>query len=734
MLRNTILFILLFPVLLQAQTPPYGFIYSNDYPIVDGNDTLDLGWAGGLDYGTFGNIDINRDGVQDILVFDKTGNRVLPMIQTGSVGQTRLVYAPRYIDSFPSFNNWVITRDYNNDGKMDLFCHTSAGIMAYRNVSQGNQLLFQKAVSTFQIYTDYGSGGVNIYVSSQDIPAIDDVDGDGDYDILVFGLLGSSIEYHKNMSRELYGHSDSLVFENQTRCYGRFTEGFTSNAVYLDSCGFGINVTSNLNNRGVYRHAGSTILAQDFNGDGLSDLLLGDISFSNATYLQNGGNQDTAFFTSQDSSWPSYDTPVDIDVFPGFFWLDVNRDNKNDIVAAPNYPNASRNYDNTVLYSNSGTNANPNLTLENSHFMFDQMLDYGEIAHPAFFDYNGDGLLDLVVGNFGKLDGGTGTYDKGLMLLENVGTATNPSFRVITEDFSGLSALPLPESLDPTFGDFNGDGLEDMFIGTFEGKIHYFVNTGTASSAQFQLNQANFENIDVGNDASPFAVDLDRDGLMDLVIGEQLGNINYYRNTGTNTNPSFTLETDSLGGILLTGVFGSIGVSKPYIYDTGTEYQMVVGTNGGGIYLYDQIDNNLTGTFNQLMTQMGPISPGRDLSPVMEDLNGDGYPELIVGNTSGGMYFYKGIDPATIGITENPVLPLEFILYPVPARDQITVAFNQFEEGDYQVVDITGRQVDRGRISGSEVVISTVSLEQGMYWIRVNGKTKRGVKSFVISR
>lgn len=66
---------------------------------------------------------------------------------------------------------------------------------------------------------------VNLYVSSIDIPAIEDVDGDGDLDIITFSILGSQVEYHKNLSMERYGDCDSLDYELRNKCWGFFTEG-----------------------------------------------------------------------------------------------------------------------------------------------------------------------------------------------------------------------------------------------------------------------------------------------------------------------------------------------------------------------------------------------------------------------------------------------------------------------------------------------------------------------------
>ena len=57
-------------------------------------------------------------------------------------------------------------------------------------------------------------------------------------------------------------------------------------------------------------------------------------------------------------------------------------------------------------------------------------------------------------------------------------------------------------------------------------KLHLFKNNG---SGNFNLFSANFQSIDIGQFAHPQLIDVNRDGLTDLIIGEQDGSINYLR-------------------------------------------------------------------------------------------------------------------------------------------------------------------------------------------------------------
>ena len=241
---KTILLLILTNFLFAEAYSQIGYNRSTHLKVLKANgDTLKNAWAGGFNSVQFSEIDFNLDGIKDLFVFDKTGNRISTFINDGVAGEVSYTYDPSYIQFFQKdLTNWVLSRDYNCDGKMDLMAYHSGGIKAYKNIST-TQLQF--VLDTIAIKSNYNPDGtpsfINLFISPTDLPAIDDIDGDGDLDILTFSILGSYVEYHKNLSMETTGNCNSFIYELSNKCWGFFKENLSNNSVTLyDTCQWNI--------------------------------------------------------------------------------------------------------------------------------------------------------------------------------------------------------------------------------------------------------------------------------------------------------------------------------------------------------------------------------------------------------------------------------------------------------------------------------------------------------------
>jgi len=453
------------------------------------------------------------------------------------------------------------------------------------------------------------------------------------------------VQYYKNLTLEEYGTCDSLDFVLRSGCWGRFAENSSTNAVSLNvECPYPV-PNPELTGPDERAHAGSTVTPLDLNGDGVMDLLLGDIAFPNMVSLTNGGSVDDSFMTSEDQTFPSSDQPVELPIFPAAFHLDVDGDGKRDLLVCPSARSLAQNYQGVWFYHNAGTDAAPVFEFQQPDLFQNRMLEFGEGAYPVPFDHNGDGLMDLIVANNGYFHP-SGDHVGKLALLENVGTPTAPAFNMVTDDYMGLSTSGIGNGMYPAFADVDDDGDLDMYIGDEGGKLHFYRNTATGAVAQFAFAQANVaytsgEGIDVGRFATPQFVDLDQDGLSDLVIGEQNGNLNYIRNTGTAAQAAWTLVTDSLGRVRTNTVY-TLGHSVPVIF-TGEsgDRELLVGSESGWLWHYTGIEGNLEGTWTLQDTSFQDLNEGFRAGLCVHDLTGDGELDLVIGNFRGGMSFWR---------------------------------------------------------------------------------------------
>lgn len=571
-------------------------------PVTEENGPLAFPWAGGLNHAQFSNIDFDMDGTEDLLVFDKSGDKMI-CLRMNSNNELEIV--PQYREMFVNQHNaykerlhdWVLLRDFNADGKDDIFTYSNGGFAVYRNDGNADTLIF--TLMTSKLESDYGNGPINIYVSPTDLPAIMDVDGDTDMDVVTFSLFGTSAEYHQNQSMELYGTADSLIMELATPCWGNFEEDPSTVAVNLDvSCkGGGYVPPSGAQSANSGIHSGFTMLGLDIEGDGDQDMVLSNVSFNTMNLLENDGDANSAHMGTQDLTFPanfSSTDAINLYTFPAAFLADVNNDGKKDLVATPYQENNGHDHEGCYLYLNSA-NSGHDFSFQKNNFLQDEMIELGTSAYPVLFDYDKDGLKDLLVGNRGYFQS-TGVYSSQIAYYRNTGTASEPAFTLQARDLINISSLGLGNVI-PTFGDIDGDGDDDMIIGDADGLIHYFENSaGAGNECSFALTTPGFQGIDIGGQfAAPFLFDATGDQLLDLIIGERNGNLNFYVNTGTANNPIFTLDDSNWGGVDMRRNGLSFGYSTPFLYEYDGEVEMMVGSESGVIDVYSEITDVING-------------------------------------------------------------------------------------------------------------------------------------------
>lgn len=693
----------------------YGFHKYDSTIVTHNTDTLKNAWAGGMNSVQFSTIDLNFDGEEDLVSFDRTGDYFMTYLYEDNHWK----HHPEFEAYFPSFQGWVLFRDYNCDGKKDIFTYTAGGMGVWKNTST-TELSFELITIPYLYSMQFGNY-VNLYVSRVDIPDISDIDNDGDLDILTFGVIGTRIEYHRNLAIENGYGCDTLIYELRNNCWGHFAEnGLTSNACVLyDTC------TNNTTSpeKSALKHSGSVSLTMDLNADGTTDILLGDVSYPNIVALTNdnkGPNMNTSF-VAQDTLFPSYNVPADVELFPGMYYEDIDHDGIKDLLVSPNTDIEAKTHQSVWLYHNAGANNNPNFQFISKSFIQDEMFDLGTGAYPVFFDYDNDGLMDLFISNFGFYEHSQSDYFiSQIYQYRNVGTLHNPEFTLIDTNFLDIPNSGIEMSAYPTFADIDNDNDVDLFIGDYEGNVHFFENTSSSPSSlnltlnTFQLTDDNTDIIDVGAAAKPQLFDLDQDNDFDLVVGTNNGKIYYYENVGDASNFIFRAQTDQLGNIDVSEWWTTIGSAIPLFFrNSNNETQLFVGSERGYIFHYDSIDNDLYGTYNQVDSMVAGIYIGPTSAPAIADINNDQIIDMIVGTERGGLTLFYGDNSNFSGIElnepENTVL-----VFPNPGKGNFNIKCNNFT--GVTVYNMTGQLI-------SKSIDKTISLENetpGVYIFRIS--------------
>lgn len=682
---------------------------------IEGYDTP---WAGGLNACQFGQIDLDGDGRDDLVVFDRHGNRLMTYLNKGGHGEISYSYHPEYQIYFPKIDDWLILADYDGDGFNDIFTFSKgwAGIKAYHNTG-ATPPHFELVKSPYLSSLQNGNE-VNILATNADYPAITDLDGDGDLDILTFWVLGTFIEKHQNMSMEKYGHADSLVFEKKDQCWGMIAESEEDNAIYLDTCLFGN--TFYTNGDGT-RHRGATFALRDIDGNGLLDLLLGDVDYPTLTLLLNDGSTHSPVMVSQTDVFPERE-PVNLFSMPLPFFGDINNDGLTDMIVSPFDPNglSCEGINSVWLYINEGNELHPDFRLYTKSFLQNDMIDVGTGAYPHFCDINNDGRTDLIVGTIGNIDS-TYFYYGSLKAQRtakatsfiNIGDASNPVLQLSDKDLGLFSNLKITY-LTPTSAII--DGKKEYLFGTTDGNLILTDN-------DFNIIDADFLNFSLPYSA-PCLFDVNGDNIIDLVVGHQDGKLSFYKGYMSQGKTNFELVSHNWGGVDVRDYNSSFfGYSTPCLFHHDGETLLLVGSEQGKLFLFNNINSDGTSIFDDISENLADLFHdfengfGYMSAPAVNDIDNDGELELAVGNFGGGLQLFNSDIEVHFSLMQNN--KAGFTITPNPAQNKIHIVLTQDGNCSITISDFLGRPVIMQKCHGSETDINIVDLPSGIYFVSI---------------
>ena len=363
--------------------------------------------------------------------------------------------------------NTLAFADVDGDGDQDLlwgdFFEPSLLLIENRGTCRRPNL--RSVPQPFPAETPVSTTGYNA-------PALGDLDADGDPDLLV-GVLGGAF----NASRSAI--DNLLYYEHTGDGYQLRTERFLS---MLDV------------------GAESVLALGDLDGDGDPDLLVANkldpdsTETSRVVRFENVGRPGAPAFQLADT----LALPVGYHYAPALGDLDSDGDLdlvlgtwKNRLLLYHNDPAAGDGAERFVLATDALA-----------------QIDRGSNTVPALADLDGDGDLDLVVGeSSGELN-----------LFQNEGTPQTPRFVAVEDGFGGFDA---GRRSAPTFTDLDGDGDPDLVVGSEADGFQVLRNEGPGAEPQFT--PAGTLGVLAPDLAAPAFADLDGDGDPDLLTGGSSG-------------------------------------------------------------------------------------------------------------------------------------------------------------------------------------------------------------------
>lgn len=730
---NRIIFLLCCaPLWTNAQ---FTYVLDQSIPVEDENSNrFALAWAGGLNAAQYNTMDLNGDSQPDLVLFDRMANKVITFLNKNNQYQ----YAPEYESLFPELSNWLLLRDFNCDGKKDIFTGDVLGIRVYRNVTlPGGQLAWDH----FLFFTQSGnpkspvlltkgfSGKINLQLQFDDLPSISDVDGDGDLDIFNMRFAGAgTIEFHKNFSMERYSTCDSLEFERVSQAWGGVTE-----------CECGVFAFNNeecpSGTGGRTKHSGGkALLAIDMDNDADQDILFSEAECTRIYYLENEGDPATPVLSNA-TLFPA-SRPANLLIFPAPFYEDVDFDGINDIVVAPNI--FAKEFLNTDLrhsnwfYKNTGSTQIPSFTFLKNNFLQEQMIDVGDNSVPAFADYDGDGDPDLFIGH-SNAENVTGS----IFLFENTGTKGSPSFRLVTEDYHALTVLSL-YNIKPQFTDLNSDGRIDLLftatgLQTGQTEIYYLINN-SASGISFTGTPQLLEGPGISFTENIHAADVNLDGLADLLIGRNTGAVEYWKNSGPRGAVNLVRENDTFLNMgqsilrqspaLATGDLNADGKADLVIGDQKgmplivSNYREATDISGG----IEQI------LFDSLANAYTARSLGGRIWPAIANLYNTDKPALVCGNLLGGLQVLKNDDGKSL--PDGIVIEI----YPNPLEREEQLMIKADRPAVVQLVSLVGQELTQPVIIQANQVypVHFQRFSPGLYLVRVVAGNKSYSRRLVV--
>jgi hypothetical protein len=557
-----------------------------------------LPFLGGLDVPRPQFVDIDGDGDPDLFV-QEYSNAVAFFENTGTAKAPQYTWrTDRFMDL--EVGEWYRFVDLDADGRIDLLTELPfSNIRHYRNTGTKTTAAFEFVGPLRDV------DGEPMFLDRQNLPAIVDLDCDGMLDFFIGRIEGTVARYEADRPG-----GDRFAF---------ITERFEDIEIIGRVGGGG--------GFGMARHGANALAFADFDTDGDVDLFWGDFFEPGMLLIENIGRTCSSpsfqvepvplpFAGSTATSGYNAPAPVDVDGDGDLdFAMGVLGGSFNPIATAA---------DNFFFWERTTARS---LELRTKRLL--DSIDHGSESTVAVADLDGDGDFDLAVGN--KLDPAAADAAR-LAIYINEGTKTAPSFRL-------RETLKLTDAYHaaPAFADLDRDGDLDLVLGTWNQGVLFYRNDGTKTTPRWAADGEATLELPRGTHATPAVGDLDRDGDVDLLVGQANGALTFFRNDGSATRPRFVLGEEQVADIRVQRR------SAPALVDLDGDgaLDLVLGSEkGGAVAFRGAATRSQPLRFTPLTSFAAPLPILS--TPAVADIDGDGRLDIISGGTAGGLVFVKG--------------------------------------------------------------------------------------------
>ena len=527
--------------------------------------------------------DIDGDGDLDLFLGSSSLSNILFFRNVGTPSEPRFIRDDNLLKEvnakeYHNSPSYPFLADLDGDGDYDLIISTFRGLQFYRNVGDKSYPIFFKIDNFFF--------EVNKYTGNDAKPALVDIDGDGDLDLFI------------GIGESLFGGPVAgtiLGFRNTGRkVFSRFVK---DNALTRGIADVGLNAFPAF---------------VDLNGDGKYEILIGRDQNTFA-YFVNIGTKKNPRWSRQSITFAEFETRS---YWKNPTFADIDNDGDMDLI----YGSADGEL---YFYRNIGTSKKPKFKLERQ--LFEPIRITGGAPSVSFADFDKDGDFDLL----------SGDYLGGFQYFKNIGNKRHPVFRRASERFTSMKVQSFST---PIFVDFDNDGDLDIVSGALDGKIYVFTNTKNG----FVENSNPFKNVRLREKSAPAAVDINNDGLVDFLFCGGLPN-------------QYLFMINQGNGIFKADNSVIERVSFPYDarpafadVDCDGDFDLVIGGRDGRLIYFENTGTPEKPYFELNRDLFRDVKVKQNSSPGFADLDGDGRPELVVGEYNGNFYYYKANFPLNL--------------------------------------------------------------------------------------